>query len=154
MAPAAAQALQLFHRFPNIVERYVIRKIGNTDTWCDNEPDFSTFEFLIELYGLENLPTRKILRQTRGQRQSSEKINNRGALIRPQPSSFHRDRARGDNSKAHCFSMQKFPVISGPLDRVTNCMAEIQKRPLARPVLLVFGNDARFDLDVAFDQPL
>ena len=50
--------------------------------------------------------------------------------------------------------MEKFPVISGPFDRVANCMAEIQKRALARPVTLVFRDDAGFDLDIALDEPL
>ena len=50
--------------------------------------------------------------------------------------------------------MQEFPVISGTLDRVANCMAEIQKRTLARPVALVFRDDSGFDLDIALDQPL
>jgi len=48
--------------------------------------------------------------------------------------------------------MQEFPVISGALDRVANCMAEIQKRALSRPVTLVLRDDSGFDLDVALDQ--
>ena len=50
--------------------------------------------------------------------------------------------------------MQKFPIISGTLDRVTNCMAEIQKRALAGPITLVFRDDSGFDLDIALDQLL
>ena len=50
--------------------------------------------------------------------------------------------------------MQEFPVISGALNRVANCMAEIQKRTLACPVTLVFRDDSGFDLDIALDQPL
>ena len=50
--------------------------------------------------------------------------------------------------------MQKFPVISGTLDRVANCMAKIQKSALAGPVALVFRDDSGFDLDVALDEPL
>ena len=50
--------------------------------------------------------------------------------------------------------MQEFPVISGTLDRVANCVPEIQKRTLARPVTLVFRDDSGFDLDIALDQPL
>ena len=48
--------------------------------------------------------------------------------------------------------MQEFPVISGTLDRVANCMAEIQKRTLSRPVTFVFRDDSGFDLDIALDE--
>jgi hypothetical protein len=50
--------------------------------------------------------------------------------------------------------MQEFPVISRTLDGVANCVAEIQKRTLARPVTLIFRDDSGFDLDVALDQRL
>ena len=50
--------------------------------------------------------------------------------------------------------MQEFPVISRTLDRVANCMAEIQKRTIARLVTLVLRDDSRFDLDIALDQSL
>ncbi len=113
-------ALQIFCRLPNILECYIVRDVRNADAWRDDEPDFSTFEFFVELYCVENLLTWKILRQTRGQPKSGNEINNCGALIRREPSSFYRDRARSDNSKAHCFSMQEFPVISGALDCVAN----------------------------------
>ena len=88
-----------------------------------------------------------------GNRNPSKKIDNRGALISRQPSFFHRDCAGGDDSKAHRFSVQKFPVISGVLDCMANCMTEIQKRSPACAVMFVFRHDARFDLDVALDEP-
>jgi hypothetical protein len=50
--------------------------------------------------------------------------------------------------------MQELPVISGTLDRVANCVAEIQKRTLTRSITLVLRNDSGFDLDVALDQRL
>ena len=146
--------LQLFHRFANVVERHIICDISHADARRDNETDFSIFEFFIELYRVENLPARKVRRQSRRQAELSEKINNRGALIRRQASFFHRDCARGNNSKAHCFSVQKFPVISGTFDRMADCVAEIQKRSLACAVTFVFRDDSGFDLDVALDQPL
>ena len=50
--------------------------------------------------------------------------------------------------------MEEFPVISGTLDRVPNCMAEIQKRTLPRLIALVFRDDSGFDLDIALDELL
>ena len=44
--------------------------------------------------------------------------------------------------------MKEFPIISDALDRVANCMPEIQNRTLARPVPLVFHDDSGFDLDI------
>src|SRR5882672_7200682 len=147
-------ALQLFHGLMNVIESHVVRDTRNADAWYHNKPHFSAFKFFVELYCVENLLAWKLRWQPRRQSESSKKINDCGALIFRQLGSLHRDRARGDNSKAHCFSMQKFPVISGTLDRVANCMAEIQKRTLPRPVTLVFRDDSGFDLDVALDQPL
>src|SRR5437773_9718952 len=147
-------ALQLFHGLMNVIESHVVRDTRSADAWRYNEADFPAFELFVELYCVENLLTRKILRQTRGQPELAKKINNRSALIRPEPGSFHRDRARGDNAKAHCFSMQEFAIIPGTLDRVTDCVAEIQKRTLACSVTFVSADDSGFDLDVALDQPL
>src|SRR5262245_21419799 len=147
-------ALQFFHRVTNILERYVICEIRRANAWSENEPEFSAFEFLVESYCVENLLARKIPRQPRGQPKSDDEINNCEALIRPQPRSLYRDAASGNNSKAHGFSMQEFPVSSGTLDRVSHRVTEIQKRTLARPVTLIFRDDSRFDLDVALDQPL
>jgi hypothetical protein len=45
--------------------------------------------------------------------------------------------------------MEEFPVISGALDRMANCMAEIQNGTLARSVTLIFRDDSGFDLDIA-----
>ena len=146
--------LELFHRFANVVERHIICDISHADARRDNEADFSTFEFFIELYSVENLPARKVRRQSSRQPELSKKINNRGALIRRQTSFFHRDSASGNNSKAHRFSMQKFPVISCALNRVPNCVSEIQKRSLVCAVTFVFRHDARFNLYVALDKPL
>jgi len=147
-------ALQLFHCLTNIVDSHVIRDVCSADAWRHNKAHLPAFKFLIELYCIDNLLTRKLRRQTRGQRESGEEINDRGALICRQPGSFQRDRARGDNSQADCFSMEEFPVISGALDRVANRVAEIQKRALARPVALIFRDDSGFDLDIALDKPL
>ena len=52
-------ALQLFHRLTNVVESHVVRDTCSADAWCHNEPDFSAFEFFVELYCVENLLTRK-----------------------------------------------------------------------------------------------
>src|SRR5262245_57787905 len=62
-----APALQLFRRVPNVVERHVIRDIRRADAWRNDKPDFSAFEFFVELHCIENFLTRKIPRQTRGQ---------------------------------------------------------------------------------------
>ena len=43
-------ALQLFHGLTNVIERYVVRDMRSADAWRHNEPDFSAFEFLVELY--------------------------------------------------------------------------------------------------------
>ena len=82
-------ALQLFHGLLNVIESHVVRDKRSADARCHNEPHFSSFEFFVELYCVENFLTRKILRQTRGQPQSAKEINNCRALIRLQPSSFH-----------------------------------------------------------------
>src|SRR5262249_16306180 len=58
--------LQRPHCFANVVECYVICDMRNADPWRQNEPDFSAFEFLVELYCVQNLLTRKIRWQTRG----------------------------------------------------------------------------------------
>src|SRR6266446_6925349 len=149
MASAAADALQLFHGLPNVIESHVVRDTRSADAWCHDEPHLSAFEFFVELYCVENLLTRKIPWQPRRQSESSKKINNCVTLIHRQSSFFQRDCASGNHSKAHCFSMQKFPVVSGTLDRVAYRMAEIQESALAGPVALVFRDDSGFDLDIA-----
>src|SRR4030095_205775 len=141
-------ALQFFHGFADIVESYIICDIRPADARRDDKADFSGFEFFVQLYCVENFFTWKVRRQPRGQPELSQKINNCGALICREPGSFDGDGAGSDDSKAHCLPMQKFPVISGALDRVPTCVAEIQDRTQARSVQLVFGDDARFDLDV------
>ncbi len=50
--------------------------------------------------------------------------------------------------------MKKLPVISGAFDRVTDCVAEIQKCALASLVTFVSADNSRFDLNVALDQRL
>ena len=65
----AAQAvvlwLQRLHRFANVMERYIVRDVGNADVRRDDKPDFSAFEFFVELYCVENLLTWKFGRQPR-----------------------------------------------------------------------------------------
>ena len=69
------------------VTLFVIER--SADAWRHNEPHFSAFEFFVELYCVENLLTRKFGWQPRRQLESLKKINNCGALIRRQASSFH-----------------------------------------------------------------
>src|SRR5438874_4415186 len=146
-----ALALQVSNRFANIAERYVVYEMRSADSGRYNKSDFSAFEFFIELQCVEDFFAREILRQSRGQRELPEKIDNRIALIRRQPSSSDGDGARGYNSKAQRFAMKKFPVISGALDRVANRVTEIKKSALASLVALVFSHDLRFDFDIALD---
>ena len=53
-------ALQLFQGLTNVIESHVVRDTRSADAWRDNEPHVSAFEFLIELYCVENLLTWKI----------------------------------------------------------------------------------------------
>src|SRR5438445_13068685 len=82
----------------------------------------------------------------------SQKIDNRIALIARQSGFFHRDIAGRNNSKTNRFAVQKFLVITGALDRMTNSMTEIEKRAFAGTIMLVFGHDLRFYLNVETDQ--
>src|SRR6266404_5856856 len=82
----------------------------------------------------------------------SQKIDNRIALIARQSGFFHRDIAGRNNSKTDRFAVQKFLVITGALDRMTNSMTKIEKRAFAGTIMLVFGHDLRFYLNVATDQ--
>src|SRR5438046_10592328 len=136
-----ARALQVFNRFANILERYVGYEMRSANPGRHNKSDFSAFELFIELQLVEDFFAREILRQSRGQRELPEKIDNRIALIRRQPSSSDGDGARGYNSKAQRFAMKKFPVISGALDRVANRVTEIKKSALASLVALIFGDN-------------
>ncbi len=147
-----ALALQVFNRFANILERYVGYEMRSANPGRHNKSDFSAFEFFIELQCVEDFFAREILRQSRGQRELPEKIDNRIALIRRQPSSSDGDGARGYNSKAQRFAVEKFAIIARTLNRVTDRVTEIQKRALASPVTLVFSHDFGFDPDVALDQ--
>src|SRR6266567_3496826 len=79
----------------------------------------------------------------------SQKIDNRIALIARQSGFFHRDIAGRNNSKTDRFAVQKFLVITGALDRVTNSMTEIEQSAFTGAVSLVFRHDLRFCLDVA-----
>src|SRR5437879_4847737 len=149
-----ALALQIFNRLTNILKRYVGCEMRSADPRRHNESDFSTFEFFIELQCVDDLFSREVFRQTRGQFESREKIADGVALIRRESSSSDGDGARSDNSKAQRFSVKKFPVIARALDRVANCVPEIKKGALASLVALVFRYDPRFDLDVALNEPL
>src|SRR5438874_3437011 len=149
-----ALALQIFNRLTNILQRYVGGEMRSADPRRHNESDFSTFEFFIELQCVDDLFSREVSRQTRGQFESREKIANGVALIRREPSSSDGDGARSDNSKAQRFSVKKLAIISRAFDGVTDRVTEIKKSALASPVTLVFGHDFRFDLDVALDEPL
>ena len=60
----AAPWLQRPHCLANVLERYIIRDIGNAHPRRDDEPDLSAFEFFIEVYCVENLLKRKFGRQT------------------------------------------------------------------------------------------
>src|SRR4051812_405610 len=60
-------ALQFFHGVTNIIECHVGRETRSADARCHDEPHVSAFEFFIELYSVENVFTRKIRWQTRGQ---------------------------------------------------------------------------------------
>src|SRR5207248_155582 len=119
--------LQVSNRFANIAERYVVCEMRSADPGRHNKSDFSAFEFFIELQCVEDFFAREILRQSRGQLELPEKIDNRIALIRRQPSLSNGNCARGDNSKAQCFSVQKLAIIPRALNRVTNRMTEIKK---------------------------
>src|SRR5207247_5570008 len=138
---SVSDALQLTNRFADIVERDSACNARQANARCHNESDFSVFEFLIELQRAEDLFARKRWGQTRGQLVSLQEADNRIALIRRQASPLTGDRARGDNSKAHRFSVQKFPVISGAFNRVTNRVTEIKNSMLASLVPLIFRND-------------
>src|SRR5438046_10637301 len=120
-----ALALQVFNRFANILERYVVCEMRSANPGRHNKSDFSAFEFFIELQCVEDLFAREILRQSRGQRELPEKIDNRIALIRRQPSSSDGDGARGYNSKAQCFSVQKLAISPPPPNRVPKRITEI-----------------------------
>src|SRR5438067_12335752 len=120
-----ALALQVFNRFANILERYVGYEMRSANPGRHNKSDFSAFEFFIELQCVEDFFAREILRQSRGQLKLPEKIDNRIALVRRQSSLSNGNCARGDNSKAQRFSVQKLAIIPRALNRVTNRMTEI-----------------------------
>ena len=50
--------------------------------------------------------------------------------------------------------MKKLPVISGPLNRVTDTMPEVQNSAFACPVALIFRYDFLFYLNVATNELL
>src|ERR1043166_8453835 len=112
-----------------------------TDPRRYNEADFSAFEFFVEHQRVEDLFARKIFRQPRRQLELPEKIDNRIALVRRQPSPSDGDGTRSDNSKAQRFSVKKFSIIPGALNRVTNRVTEIKKSAFACLVALVFRHD-------------
>src|SRR5215470_16551120 len=99
--------LQRAHRFANVVECYVMGDVGNADAWRYDETDSSVFEFLVHLYRFENLFARELRRQPRRQSESFQQTNDRIALLRPQSSFCNGDNARGNDSKADCFSVQE-----------------------------------------------
>ena len=73
-------ALQPAYRFADIVERHIARQSGSANSKCDNESDFSAFEFFVELQSADDFVPRKILRQTRRQIESLQKVDHRIAL--------------------------------------------------------------------------
>ena len=50
--------------------------------------------------------------------------------------------------------MKKFAITARALNRVTNRVTEIENSALATFVALIFGDDSRFNLDIALDEPL
>ena len=145
-------ALQLFHRFANIVERYIVCEMRSADPRRHNESNFSVLEFFIELQRVEDFFARETFRQRRGQLELPEKIDNCIALIGRQASPSDGNGARGDNSETQRFAVKKLAIISCAFDGVANRVTEIKKSALASPVAFVFRDDPRFDLDVALDQ--
>src|SRR6266516_2552368 len=123
-----------------------------TDARCNDEANFAALEFFVEAERLENPFAWKIFRQLRRQIELSQKIGNCIALIPRQSGFFHRDIAGCDKSKTDRFAVQKFPVVTSALDRMTNSMTEIEKRAFAGAITLIFRDDFRFYLDVAADQ--
>src|SRR4029077_3377910 len=101
------------------------------------KPDFSVFEFFVELHRFNDLLARKILRQFDRQLEFFEKINDRIALVWRQTSLVCGDRARSDNSKTQRFSVKEFSILSSAFNGVANCVTEIEKGALTSPVALV-----------------
>jgi len=85
---ACPTILQVVNHFANTVERHGVGDVRSADAWSYNKPEFSTFEFLIELQRVENLLAREIFWQSRRQLEAFQKINNRIKLIRRQACLF------------------------------------------------------------------
>src|SRR2546423_935883 len=93
MLGAHRAPLQAFYSFPNVIERYIVCDVGDTDAWYYDETNFPAFEFLVHLYRIENLFARELRRQPRRQSESFEQTNDRIALRRPQSSFCNGDGA-------------------------------------------------------------
>ena len=81
-------ALQCCYYLEDIVERDVGGEIGSADVGCYDKSDFSAFEFFIELNRADDFAPRKILRQTRWQIESLQKVDHRIALSGRESGSF------------------------------------------------------------------
>src|SRR6266513_957526 len=108
--------LQMFRCVANILECHIVCDVGHTDAWYHDETNFSAFEFLIHDYRIENFFTRELRGQPSGQSESLKQSDDRIALRRPQSSFCNGDGARCHHSKADCFSVQEFRIISGVLN--------------------------------------
>lgn len=82
-------ALQRGYCLADIVERDVGGEIGSADARRYDEPDFSAFEFFIELHRVNDFVPWKILRQTRWQIESLQKVDHRIALSGWESGSFN-----------------------------------------------------------------
>jgi hypothetical protein len=82
-------ALQRVHRFPDIVEGYVVCDASSSYFRRDNESDFSALEFFVELHRANDFVPWKIFRQTRRQIESLQKVDHRIALSGRESGSFN-----------------------------------------------------------------
>src|SRR6266478_8771049 len=117
-----------------------------------DETNFSALEFFVELQPVENFLARKICRQPSRQFEYAQKIDNCISLVSRQTGFLDRDGARRNNSEADSFAVEKFPIITRAFNRVADSMTKVEQRAFSRLIQLVFGNDARFYLDVALDK--
>jgi len=82
----------------------------------------------------------------------AKKIDNGIALIWRKAGFFCRDGAGRDHAETDCFTVQKFPVASGPLNCMADGVSEIEDRTVTGPIALILRDNAHFDLDVSLDQ--
>jgi len=91
---------------------------------------FRPSNFFVELQCFNDLfGAGKFFGNLIGKLEFFEKTDDRIALVCRQPSLVCGDRARSDNSETQRFSVKKFLVVSGPLNRVADCVTKIEKRP-------------------------